>query len=92
MPQAGSATLTTGNISYCYKPAMMEGANDLTGNPDSAIVVDAGNNGGASNHTKFGNLLYLDGHVTGVSGDKWYLDNSGYMWTKAPTFSVTSGS
>lgn len=87
--QTGTANLSSNTISYAYKPFMMEGANDLTGNPDSAIVVD---NGRPSNHTKFGNLLYLDGHVTGVTGDKWYYEASGWMWKSVPNSSSAVGS
>ncbi len=67
----GTASLTSSNISYVYMPCLMEGANDMTGNPDSAIAIDNGSNPG-SNHNKFGNLLYLDGHVTGVTAADWY--------------------
>lgn len=87
--QTGTASLTATTISYAYKPFMMEGANDLTGNPDSAIVVD---NGTPANHTKFGNILYLDGHVTGVTGDKWYYEASGWMWKAVPNSSAAVGS
>ena len=79
----GTITLTVSNISYVYMPAMMEGANDLTGNPDSAIVVD---NGAPTNHNKFGNLLYLDGHVSGVTAADWY--SSTYTGWRASTQSV----
>jgi len=70
------------NTSYCYHSCMMEGANDITGNPDSAIEVDAG-----ANHTKFGNLLFLDGHVAGVTSSTWYKDSgngSGGTFTNVP--------
>jgi len=80
---APSGSLTSSNISYVYHAAMMEGANDVTGNPDSAIVVDA-----ALNHTKFGNLLFLDGHVSGITATDWYKGaNSGYTFTSVPTVS-----
>jgi len=70
------------NTSYAYHACMMEGANDITGNPDSAISVDVG-----PNHTKFGNLLFLDGHVAGVTSSTWYKDSgngSGGTFTNVP--------
>lgn len=71
----GTATLVSKNISYVYMPCLMEGANVTTGNPDSAIMTDNG-----TNHTKFGNILYLDGHVSGVTATAWYnYDNTGYI-------------
>jgi len=73
----GTATLGTANVSYVYMPCLMEGANDATGNPDSGIAID---NGSPANHNKFGNVLFLDGHVTGVTGDAWYAKiNSGNL-------------
>jgi len=85
-PGAGQSTLTSANISYSYHSCMMEGANDTTGNPDSAIAID-----GATNHTKFGNLLFLDGHVAGVTSSTWYSDSgngSGGTFTNAPSVSI----
>ena len=69
------------NVSYVYVPTLMEGANVTTGNPDSGIMADAGN---SPNHTKYGNILYLDGHVSGAVGDTWYLyEHTGYNPTNA---------
>ncbi|MBN2642632.1 MAG: hypothetical protein JXR78_13345, partial [Victivallales bacterium] len=85
--QAGTGTdeLYSGtgtNLSYVYVPYLMEGANVATGNPDSGIIADAGTDDGtpAPNHTKYGNILYLDGHVSAAVGDKWYAEsNTGYV-------------
>ena len=33
---------------------------------------DATNNGGNSNHTEYGNILYADGHVAGHKGATWF--------------------
>ena len=70
----------TGNkatTSYAYKPAMVKGDSTQTGKPASAVCADltgdgADSNGGAANHTKFGNILYLDGHVKGFDGLGWF--------------------
>jgi len=67
--------LSVGHLSYVYK----EGLNDfwfgsMTGSPDSAIVSD---NASPSNHHQFGFLLFIDGHVTGYTGENW-VDNSGH--------------
>ncbi len=71
---ASTGAMASGNISYVYMPCLMEGANVTTGNPDSAIMTD-----NRSNHTKFGNILYLDGHVSGVTATGWYsYENTGY--------------
>lgn len=77
---AANTALLVANISYSYQAGMMEGANAITGQPDSGIVLDVGDT--ASNHVKFGNILYLDGHVTGVVGENWF--NQSGMWTVAP--------
>eukprot|EP00831_Metopus_contortus_P003610 TRINITY_DN11337_c0_g1_i5.p3 TRINITY_DN11337_c0_g1~~TRINITY_DN11337_c0_g1_i5.p3 ORF type:complete len:210 (-),score=26.25 TRINITY_DN11337_c0_g1_i5:448-1077(-) len=83
--KAGSSTeddgeLVAGTVSYVYQPGLMEGANAVYGNPDSGIMADSGN---APNHTKYGNILYLDGHVAGAVGDTWYTESyTGYVSTK----------
>ena len=33
---------------------------------------DATNNGGNSNHTEYGNIMYADGHVAGNKGATWF--------------------
>ena len=61
---------------------MMEGASDHFGNSDSALSTDrAGSigtlqNGGAPNHSDYGNVLFLDGHVKGYPTANW-MENSG---------------
>lgn len=68
--------LSTSCSAYSFKINMTEGDS-----PDSAISADS-----SGNHDKFGNLLFLDGHVTGYPGASWYgSTNSGGMWTAAPT-------
>jgi prepilin-type N-terminal cleavage/methylation domain-containing protein/prepilin-type processing-associated H-X9-DG protein len=85
--QSGNDSLVEADVirvSYVYQPGLMEGANAVYGNPDSGIMADAGNGtsatDGGPNHTKYGNILYLDGHVAGSVGDTWYSETySGYV-------------
>jgi len=66
------------NLSYAYHAGMKPGTNISTGMSGSAVSADltgdiaGGSNGGAANHTKFGNLLFLDGHVKGEAGLGWF--------------------
>ena len=65
------------NCSYAYQPNMVDGANTNTGLAGSAICADltgdgVDSNGGAANHTKFGSILFLDGHVKGFAGVGWF--------------------
>ena len=75
----------TPNLSYGYHAGMVEGSTTANGRADSGIAADlAGDenvtsNSGKSNHTKFGNILYLGGHVTGIAGAGWFSpENAGY--------------
>jgi prepilin-type N-terminal cleavage/methylation domain-containing protein/prepilin-type processing-associated H-X9-DG protein len=74
-------------VDYAIAYGMMEGSSDRFGNADSALAtdrLDLENNGntaanagnGAANHTDYGNVLFLDGHVKGYPTDKWII-NSG---------------
>ena len=53
--------------SYCYAGGLSEASS-----VDSAIAGDR-----ASNHEKYGNLLFVDGHVKGYAGPNWSTDNAG---------------
>ena len=79
-------------LSYAYHPGMRQGDSATTGRSDSAVGGDLTGNGGDytgiksnsgnPNHSKFGNILYLDGHVRGVEGLGWFSpDNAGYPMT-----------
>lgn len=61
----GGSAMTTANInsssSYCYGGALNE-----AGSVDSALAGDRRNN-----HEKYGNLLFIDGHVKGYAGTAW---------------------
>ena len=71
-------------VDYTIAYGMMEGSSDRFGNADSALSSDRSGsglvgsvvNGGAPNHSDYGNVLFLDGHVKGYAGSNW-LENSG---------------
>ena len=43
--------------------------------------VDGSRNGGAPNHSDYGNILFQGGHVTGFPGASWYINkNRGYSF------------
>ena len=84
---------TTPNLSYASNLGMIEGDSQTYGRADSGIAADlAGSeytdtaltgasmsNGGNSNHTNFGNILFQGGHVTGFNGVGWFSPaNAGY--------------
>ena len=82
-----NASLTwkgTANLSYSYRTGMTKG-DSAAGKPGSGVCADltgdanVTSNGGAANHNKFGNILYLDGHVKGNEGLGWFSPkNAGY--------------
>ena len=84
---AGAGTGKKANLSYAYHVGMRQGDSTSTGRSDSAVGGDltgndsytVGSNSGNPNHSKYGNILYLDGHVKGVEGLGWFSpDNAGY--------------
>ena len=84
----GSSTDTKTNATYAFVGGMIDGDSTIWGRADSAVAADfAGNGGGAdvginngnSNHTNFGNILYLAGNVIGYNGAGWFnITNAGY--------------
>lgn len=73
------------NLSYAYHPGMVNGDSIATGKPGSGVCADLTGdagvdaNDGKPNHTNFGNILYLDGHVQGYDGAGWFSpENAGY--------------
>ena len=82
---------TNPTLSYGYHAGMLEGDSTATGRPDSAVAADLTggyaaivSNSGNPNHTKFGNVLFQGGHVTGIAGAGWFSpENAGY-----PLYSV----
>ena len=63
---------------------MLEGDSIASGRPDSAIAADLTGDGtlsnsGNANHSKFGNILFQGGHVSGFAGAGWFSPvNAGY--------------
>ncbi len=44
-------------------------------------TLDSTRNGGAPNHSDYGNILFQGGHVTGFPGASWYINkNRGYSF------------
>ena len=51
---------------------------DIESGTNSNTDTDKVHNGGAANHSDYGNILFLDGHVKGFPTNKWYYKaNSG---------------
>ena len=80
----GTQALTEGTAGqysdYYYAGGMMEGDSATYGRADSGIAADkivsaSGSNGGQANHSKFGNVLFQGGHVTGFTGQKEMTDS-----------------
>lgn len=83
--QTGTLALTSTTSDYAFAPGMMLGDSAKFGRSDSGVSVDKngsdnlGSNGGAPNHTDYGNVLFLGGNVQGFSTAKWYSAiNIGY--------------
>ncbi len=61
IPGKDGKPLTEANVSYCFRGGMSK-----ADSANSAICWDK-----TDNHKNFGNILFLDGHVNGVSGANW---------------------
>ena len=102
----GNSDGDTPNLSYAGNLGMIEGDSQTYGRADSAIAADlcggpyaiAGasasfSNGGNSNHTNFGNILFQGGHVNGFNGVGWYSpENTGYVYAKSAPEASCAGS
>ena len=103
----GDTAATTPNLSYAGNLGMIEGDSQTYGRADSGIAADlAGaeygfdgmtgstmSNGGNSNHTNFGNILFQGGHVTGFNGVGWFSGaNAGYPVIKTAKVTGTEAS
>ena len=104
---AGTTPAETPNLSYASNLGMIEGDSQTYGRADSGICADlcgapyAGvtvgsasfSNGGNSNHTNFGNILFQGGHVNGFNGVGWYSpENTGYVFAKTAKEENCAGS
>jgi len=77
---------------YAYATGLMEGNSLRFGQADSALATDRmdtiaalkTHNAGAANHSDYGNVLFLDGHVKGFPTSTWF-NNSGCSTTMTPT-------
>ena len=73
------STADTAVSDYSIAYGMMEGSSDRFGNADSSLGTDrcdGANNSGSANHSDYGNVLFLDGHVKGFPTSTW-IANSG---------------
>ena len=81
---------------YTIAYGMMEGSSDRFGNADSALSTDRGDGGntaqnsGAANHSEYGNVLFLDGHVKGFPTGNWII-NSGIDMVLTPAQTNADG-
>ena len=71
----GTDTLTSDNVSYGYGAGLSESTPT-----DSGLSIDASFSASAYNHEKYGNVMFLDGHVAGAPGATWYSSSNG-TWT-----------
>ena len=101
----GDTDTDVANLSYAGNLGMIEGDSQTYGRADSGIAADlAGyeysgvsaasadfSNGGNSNHTNFGNILFQGGHVTGFNGVGWFSGiNAGYPEVKTAKAAATA--
>jgi len=71
---------------YSIAYGMMEGSSDRFGNSDSCLGTDRmdnGNNSTSANHSDYGNVMFLDGHVKGFPTKAWF-NNSGVNQNTVP--------
>ncbi len=93
-PGSSDKALNNTTSSYAYAYGMIAGTSSIMGMPDSGVCADgvdlAGSAGDAAtgaataDHEGYGNVLFLDSHVTGFKGPRWYA-NSGMWQLKVPT-------
>ena len=88
---------------YTLSTGFMEGSSSVFGNAESAVGGDivqnlntyytngATSNKDIPNHSEYGNLLFHDGHVTGFSGQNWYIStNRGRSFLYPDTATATN--
>ena len=87
---------TKGSLSdYYYAGGMMEGDSATYGRADSGIAADriktaSKSNGGQANHSKYGNVLFQGGHVTGFTGQKEMATDDAFITDGAYWHSKTN--
>ena len=88
---------------YYFAGGMMEGDSVTYGRADSGIAADKilrsntdnnSSNGGQANHSKYGNVLFQGGHVTGFTGQKEaaegeFMNNTGAVWNNEVNIGYT---
>ncbi|MDR0932310.1 MAG: DUF1559 domain-containing protein [Victivallales bacterium] len=91
--QTGNGALDSTNTDYAFCGGMMMGDSAKFGRSDSAVSADMANtdsvtnrnSGATSNHTDYGNILFLGGNANGFNTSRWYsLSNRGYTLTIEP--------
>ena len=75
-----STAADNATTSYAFTGGLIEGSSDLWGNSDSGISADRYQSDTFTNHTGYGNILFLDAHVQGfavkpntTTGVYWYM-------------------
>lgn len=63
----GTTALAAGTISYAFVAGMQE-----VDAADSGVAADGNVGATTFNHTKYGNILFVDGHVQGFTGATWF--------------------
>lgn len=65
------STFISSSASYCYAGGLTE-----ADSVDSGVAADR-----SQNHPKYGNILFVDGHVKGYAGVNWAGNNGGAVFT-----------
>lgn len=64
------SSMISASSSYCYAGGLTEASS-----VDSALAADR-----ANNHNKYGNILFVDGHVKGYAGATWSSISGGSVF------------
>ena len=102
---SGTDSLTKDKVGkwtdYYFAGGMMEGDSVTYGRADSGIAADKiqrnatdVSNGGQANHSKYGNVLFQGGHVTGFTGQKEadkddFMNNKNAVWNNEVNIGYT---
>jgi prepilin-type N-terminal cleavage/methylation domain-containing protein/prepilin-type processing-associated H-X9-DG protein len=72
--KASSSWASTMNSDYVYVSGLSQSPSTGAGHgtePDSGLVTDS-----QQSHNDYGNVLFVDTHVKGFSGDAWYVNGN----------------